>query len=109
MNDSPKKVLVFGIDNFSGKNRYQVEELNRYGYIFIFETLNSRGDSYKNFVGLERFGNSLEVVSQGFSRALFRIVSAIKLLVTHKINHVEVYPGGRFSFVYALLARLMKR
>lgn len=109
MNISKKKVLVFGIDNFSMKNRYQVEELNKYGYFFIFETLNSRNDSYQNFSGLEALDNSLEISSKGFLHAPCRIGAAIKLLISYKVHHVEVYPGGRFAFFYVVLSRLMKR
>lgn len=109
MNNSLKKVLVFGIDNFSLKNRYQVEELNKHGYLFIFETLNSRSDSYRNFAGLEASGNSLEITTKGFLHAPCRIGAAIKLMISHKVHHVEVYPGGRFAFFYTVLSRLMKR
>lgn len=104
-----KKVLVFGIDNFSAKNRYQVEELSKYGYRFVFETLNSRGDSCENFRGLEELGNVIELAPRGFSHFFGRLWSAVRLLRKHKAHHIEVYPGGRFAFVYVCLAWLMQK
>lgn len=104
-----KKVLVFGIDNFSAKNRYQVEELIKYDYRFVFETLNCRGDSCENFRGLEELGNVIELAPRGFSHFFGRLWSAVRLLRKHKTHHIEVYPGGRFAFVYVCLAWLMQK
>lgn len=103
------RVVVLGIDNFSHKNRYQIEQLNQEGYRFDFETMDSRGDSLANFHGLEKAGNVLWLAPRGLRGLFARLQHAARVLMRRDVHHAEVYPGGRFAFIYALLVRLAGR
>jgi glycosyltransferase involved in cell wall biosynthesis len=94
------RVAVFGLDNLSRKNRSQLETLNSAGYTFDVFTNDSLGDSKDNLPE----GNSLTRLAKGFGK---RVAQIRRYLKSHsaELNHVEVYPGGRFSAVYVMLAR----
>ena len=95
------RIAVFGLDNLSRKNRPQLETLNAAGYTFDVFTNDALGDSAAN---LPR-GNTVTRLAGSF---LGRVAQINRYLTSHaaKLNHVEVYPGGRFSAIYVLLARV---
>ena len=95
-----KKVVILGIDNFSYKNIYQVENLNNYNYkVYVF-TNDVLNNSSKN-LNLKK--NDLKILASGFFKRIFQIN---KFLRQNKkeIHHVEIYPGSRFSFIYLIIS-----
>lgn len=95
-----RRVALFGLDNFSRKNRAQIVGLNARGYAFDVFTNDVLGDSAEHVPP----GTTLTVLASGtaaraaqLDRYLARTAGAL--------NHVEVYPGGRFAAAYVLLAR----
>ena len=101
--DSPlnRHVAILGIDNLSRKNRAQLDHLNALGYAFDVFTSDALGDSEANLPA----GNTLTRVAPG---AVARTAQVWRYLAAnrHRLNHVEVYPGGRFAALYAALAKL---
>lgn len=98
-----KKIVILGIDNFSYKNTYQVKCLNQNNYkVFVF-TNDVLKTSSKNLSS----NNDLNILESGL---LKRIRQIYKFLSQNKreIHHVEIYPGGRFSFIYLLIAKIFK-
>jgi glycosyltransferase involved in cell wall biosynthesis len=91
---------VLGLDNFSRKNRAQLEGLNERGYVFDVFTNDRLGDSMANVPA----GNTLTIMS---ARAGERVRQLVRYFGEHRneIHHAEVYPGGRFAAVYVALAR----
>jgi len=99
-----KKVVILGIDNFSYKNIYQVACLNNNHFQVCVFTNNVLKNSSKNLTS----ENILFVLEKTF---LKRIKQIYTFLNQNKvdIHHVEIYPGGRFSFIYLILAKLCKK
>lgn len=95
-----RRVALFGIDNFSRKNRAQIVGLNARGYTFDVFTNDVLGDSAAHLPA----GNTLVVLEPCLAA---RTVQLARYLSRHAraLNHVEVYPGGRFAGAYVLLAR----
>lgn len=96
------RVAVMGLDNFSRKNRAQVEGLNRRGYHFDVFTNDALGDSGRNMPA----GNSCTVLAPGPAARVAQVAAYLRRAAP-SLNHVEAYPGGRFSFAYVLLAKLV--
>src|SRR3712207_6124887 len=90
-----------GLDNFSRKNRAQVVGLNRRGYTFDVFTNDALGDSAANIPA----GNSCTALARRADHRARQVVAYLRAH-RHRLNHVEVYPGGRFSVTYAALAKL---
>ena len=95
------RVAIFGIDNFSRKNRAQVVGLNERGYVFDVFTNDRLGDSHANLPP----GNTATVVASSFAARVRQVARYIRA-ERRRLYHVEVYAGGRFSAVYVLVARL---
>jgi len=95
-----KKIVILGIDNFSYKNTYQVKCLNQNNYevyVFTNDVLKTSSKNLDN-------KNKLKVLE----KSLFKRIKQINdFLFQNKreIHHVEIYPGGRFSFIYLTLAK----
>jgi glycosyltransferase involved in cell wall biosynthesis len=101
--DGPGRVAILGIDTFARKNRAQVEGMNARGYAFDVFTNDLLGDSAENLLP----GNRLEWLRPG-AAARARQVAAYLRAHRGVLNHVEVYPGGRFAGAYVALARLFR-
>ena len=97
------KVLVLGIDTFKHKNIYQVKCLNNHNYIAHVFTNDSLGNSAHIF----NSGNKLYILEKTFFKRFSQIYFFVKKY-KKTINHVEIYPTGRFSFIYLLIAKLFK-
>lgn len=95
-----RRVGILGIDNFSRKNRTQVAELNARGFRFDIFTNDALGDSAANVPP----GNTLTVLAAGPAARMRQLA---RYLRRHRgsLNHVEIYPGGRFAGICAALAR----
>ena len=98
-----RRVAIFGIDDLARRNRAQLEAMNARGYAFDVFTNDVLGDSRENLPP----GNGLETLHPGASGRARQLVS---YLAAHRdrLNHVEVYPGGRFAGVYVAVARLFR-
>ena len=95
------KVLILGIDAFKHKNIYQVKCLNKHNYIaHVFSN-----DSLGNSAQILNPGNKLYILEKNFFLRFSQIYFFIKKY-KKTINHVEIYPTGRFSFIYLLIAKL---
>jgi len=98
-----RRVAIIGIDNFDRKNRPQLIGLNDRGYVFDVFTADRLGDSATNIPD----GNRLIRLAPGF-------ISRTRQLIRYfrdnsaAINHVEVYPRGRYAGMIALLARAFR-
>lgn len=97
------KVLVLGIDAFKHKNIYQVKCLNKHNYIAHVFTNDSLGNSAQIF----NSGNKLYTLEKTFFKRFSQIYFFLKKY-KKTINHAEIYPTGRFSFIYLLLTKLFK-
>jgi glycosyltransferase involved in cell wall biosynthesis len=95
-----RRVAVFGLDSFARKNRAQVAGMNARGYAFDVFTNDTMGDSAAHLPA----GNSLVRLRPGIAGRTAQLAS---YLAAHRaeLNHVEVYPGGRYAGIYAALAR----
>lgn len=97
-----KEVVILGIDNFSYKNIYQVKCLNYRNYkvsVFTNDVLKNSSKNLNN-------KNDLYILEKSLLR---RIIQIYRFLYQNKknINHVEIYPGGRFSFIYLVIAKIL--
>tara|TARA_B100000767_G_scaffold187475_1_gene174850 strand:+ start:3942 stop:4976 length:1035 start_codon:yes stop_codon:yes gene_type:complete len=95
-----KKIIILGIDNFSFKNTYQIKCLNQNNYkvyVFTNDILKTSSKNLNN-------KNNLKILEKD---PLKRIGQINKFLSQNKreIHHVEIYPGGKFSFIYLMLAK----
>jgi glycosyltransferase involved in cell wall biosynthesis len=92
---SKNTILIF-IDKFQAKLLPQVEVIRSLGLEPIFfETIKSNSSADVQITQL----------AQGF---FARIKQVSKVLKANNIHHIEVYPGGRFSFIYLILSKLYK-
>lgn len=98
-----KTVLVAGIDTIRPKNLHQFEELGRRGYEYIILTNDYLGDS----LGIAGKAPGIRdiVVSYGW-KGMGMVASFLWLLLTRKIDIVEIYPYSFPAFAMTLLARL---
>lgn len=96
-----KKVAIFGIDNFSRKNILQVQYMNNYNYVFDIFTNDSLGDSKQNIFQ----PNTVYILDSVPIKRIWQVICYF-YKYRNSINHVEIYPGGRFSFIYTLLSKL---
>jgi glycosyltransferase involved in cell wall biosynthesis len=94
------KVVILGIDNFSYKNTYQVKCLNQNNYkvyVFTNDVLNTSSENLSD-------KNDLKILEKGLLSRIRQINNFLSQNKT-EIHHVEIYPGGRFSFIYLMLAK----
>src|SRR6476620_5693939 len=93
------KVVIF-IDQVAAKNKLQVSILQQAGFEPVFFVTHQR-------VGAEQMlakAGSQALLATGFfnrCRQLYTYLSANR----GRIHHLEIYPGGRFSFIYLLLGK----
>lgn len=92
-----KNVVVIFVDRFMNKNILQNN---------IFKKISFNSFWFVNYKSAEQAENIIALRSSFFAR----LSQILKFLNEHKheIHHVEIYPGGRFSFVYSLIARWHK-
>lgn len=101
-----KIVAVFGLDTFRHKNLTQINLVNKIGYtfdVFVNDTLNNSEVEFEPV----KFNNNLYINKRGIA-ARFRQVFCYLHKNKGKINHIEVYVGGKFQIFYILFAKLLK-
>ncbi|MFY4749223.1 glycosyltransferase [Aliarcobacter butzleri] len=98
-----KKIVVFGIDNFSKKNIGQLDcLLKNYYELDIFTN-----DVFKNSILNTQNKAKVYILEKSFLSRFKQVYNYLKLN-SKQINHAEIYPGGRFAFVYIFLCRVFK-
>lgn len=95
-----RRVAILGIDTFAAKNRLQVEQLNARGWWFDVFTPDARGDSGRWLPE----GNSLVRLTRSPLARLNALARYFRSAGS-TIHHAEIYPGGRFAWVYLAMAR----
>lgn len=91
------KVVIF-IDIVAQKNKLQIETLQQFGYhpyCFVTEIKSASNNYFKK-------GNQ-QKLEAGFFKRIWQVIDFFKNNRS-SIHHVELYPGGRFSFLYVLLS-----
>lgn len=94
--DKSKLVFIF-LDFFQKKNKLQHDLLIKNGYTPIWLQANSE------------YGVSNESMTVMPSSFFKRLKFVFKLLNQNRkrIHHIEIYPGGRFAFIYLILAKVL--
>lgn len=98
MESEAKKMVVIFIDLIARKNILQLEAINKFGlqsYSFV---------SQKNKLDYEENYNIKELKRNFFLRCWQILYFFLK--VHKKVHHIEVYPGGRITFLYILFAKI---
>lgn len=91
-------IIILGIDTISKKNTYQLNACNNFGYkVTVFS--NDRLKKSSDYLSLPNVFIKLE---ETFSARFFQVYRYLKANKT-SIHHVELYPGGRFIYVYFIL------
>jgi len=104
-----KLIAIIGIDSFLKKNYNQIKCLNHNGVSVEVLTNNTMNTSVENMNIINnqtKNKNSIILLEPKF---LSRVKQIYDYLKKNKsvLNHIEVYPAGRFTFIYVLLARLI--
>lgn len=97
------KITILGIDNFSKKNIGQLDCILKNGYELDIFTNNVLSDSILNTQNRAK----VYILEKSFFNRFKQIYKYLKLY-SESIHHAEIYPGGRFAFVYVLLCRVFK-
>ncbi len=93
------KIFIF-VDVVAKKNQLQAEAITSAGLAphFFVTRCNPGAESFLGVDGKQ------ELLATGFLTRLKQVRSQFKKN-KDSIHHIEVYPGGRFSFLYVLLAK----
>lgn len=98
MSEKKEQIVAF-LDWVIPKNKIQIDSMHTLGYSlsFFVGVFNSSSSSYFNSTDNYKL---LETDFFSRIRQVFTFLKANK----NSIHHLEIYPGGRFSFIYILLA-----
>ncbi len=98
------RVAALGMNNVSRKQLHEFRVLGERGYQFDIFTTDQCGDSLENAATL---GDAAQCrrLPPG---ALARFLHVARYLWGHRreLAHAQIYPGGRYAFVYTLLCKL---
>lgn len=93
-----KNLVPVFFDSFENKNRLQLQCMQRLGFRpHWFQTAVSKKDGVED----------MHILKPGLFARLAQVLS---FFFRHRaaIHHIEIYPGGRFSFIYLMLARVFR-
>ena len=98
-----KKILILGIDTVSHKNTHQLYAGKLLGYKMDVFT-NDRLRQSSSFIQLP---HTLFFLKPTFFN---RFIQIVKYLIreSNNLNHVEIYPGGRFAYFYLILCKIFR-
>jgi len=104
-----KLVAIIGIDSFLKKNYNQIKCLNKNRITVEILTNDCIQTSLENMNVINNQTekqNSIILLESSFFK---RFKQIYKYLKKHKenLNHIEVYPAGRFAFIYVFLANFL--
>ncbi|MGX5659519.1 glycosyltransferase [Castellaniella ginsengisoli] len=94
-------VSIIGIDSFEKKNINQINAIRNAGLVAHVVSTDNYGVSAAN---LKELGE-LFLLKRSFFIRIFQIICYF-LRYMGKIKHVEIYPGGRFAFIYLFFSKL---
>lgn len=95
------KIVILGIDNFSPKNSYQLRSCNELGFQVEVFTNDRQNNSKENIFD----PHNLNVLKKHTFSRLFQIIHFF-IKNYFFIHHVEIYPGGRFAYIYLFLIKI---
>ena len=96
------KIIILGIDTLSPKNKYQLKAAIGLGFeieVFTNDKLNNSNDNIFTPHKLNKLKKS--PIKRFFQ--VFKFVSKNK----GSIHHIEIYPGGRYSYIYLFSRTLL--
>ena len=99
------RVLIVGLDTFARKNKLQIELAHEKNYFFDIICNDTRGESHMEFGEFVEKGSRLFCNNKG---NLAKIILFLRMMLRNKYQHVELYPGGRLGFFYALVLWLTR-
>ena len=105
-----KFIAIIGIDTFLPKNFNQIECINKKGYFVEILTNNLLNSSFEHVQKINSdtdIKNKIILLNKGFFSRLYQIFKYF-LFNFKNLKHIEIYSGGRFSFIYVLLGRLFR-
>lgn len=95
-------LVVIFIDRIAAKNRLQIQSIHHLQMVPVF-FVNEKNDRAIEY--LESQGNE-ELLMRNFFKRFRQVGNFFKKNRKH-IHHIEVYPAGRFSWIYILLANML--
>lgn len=98
-----KRVAALGMNNVSRKQLHEFRVLAEAGYAFDILTTDQGGDSVENAAALGASARC-SVLPAGAWRRFVRVASYL-WANRRDLSHVQIYPGGRYAFVYTALCR----
>lgn len=101
MSNNNNHVIVF-IDRVATKNKLQIDILHSLGFSVTFFV-----NAYNSNIDFLNPNDSQIKLEQSFISRLQQVSSYLKYKKSN-LSHVEIYPGGRFSFIYLILAFLFR-
>lgn len=99
---SRTRVIAVGVDTMRPKNLYQTRWLQDRGFAVHVMTLHRDPGSIRADPS-----TTIEPIVGGPVRRVRQLVSHLRR-DRGSLHHVELYVGGRFAFVYAIICRLMR-
>ena len=103
MNSNNKNLIVAFIDRVAPKNRLQIDVIHHLGYCAMFF-------SNQYIKHAETYFSKNDIYEQLLPSFFLRLKQVFTLFKKHasNIHHAEIYPGGRYSFIYLILAKFFK-
>ncbi len=99
-----KRVAIICLDTFRHKNTIQLEIMNQVGYYYDVFVTDSAVKQQLYFASCSK-NNRLIMLQSNFLLRLKQLFLFLKHN-RYKLNHIEVYVGGRFTIFYLLLAKM---
>lgn len=94
-------VSIIGIDSFEKKNINQARAVNAAGLTVHVVSTDNYGVSSENLGVL----GEVFVLRRNFVYRFFQVLFYFTCYA-RKIRHAEIYPGGRFAFLYVIIAKI---
>ena len=91
------KIIIF-IDSFQEKNRLQYNLIKDFGYQSVW---------FQTHPKVKEGIDTVHVLKPGLMARCIQVVSFF-FKYKQTIHHIELYPGGRFAFLYLLFAKLFR-
>ena len=97
-----KDVVVIFIDRIATKNRLQIKSIHHLRMVPVF-FVNEKTDHTAEYL---QGRDKEELLMRNFFKRLQQVFMFLKKTRKH-IHHIEVYPAGRFSWIYILLSNIL--
>jgi glycosyltransferase involved in cell wall biosynthesis len=97
-----KDTVVIFIDRIAAKNRLQIKSIHHLKMVPVF-FVNEKTDQAAEYLA----GRGREELLAGSFLKRFLQISGYLKKNKHDIHHIEVYPAGRFAWIYILLSNIL--